>query len=60
MLAQGAACVSNMENIHREVQMHAMKPQIGSYQNHPENPFKVIYECHYKQSRMWSGVNNYA
>ena len=43
MVAQGAASVSNMENIHREVQMYAMKPHIGSSQNYPENPFKMIY-----------------
>ena len=43
MVAQGAARVSNMENIHREVQMHATKTHIGSSQNHPKNPFKLIY-----------------
>ena len=43
MVAQGAARVSNMENIHRGVQMYAMKPQIGSSQNHLKNPFKLIY-----------------
>ena len=43
MVAQGVARVSNMENIHREVQIYAMKPQIGSSHNHPENPFKLIY-----------------
>ena len=43
MVAQGAARVFNMENIHREVQIYAMKHQIGSSQNHPENPFKLIY-----------------
>ena len=43
MVAQGAAHVSNVENIHREVQMYAMKPQTGSSQNHPENLFKLIY-----------------
>ena len=43
MVDQGPARVSNMENIHREVQMYAMKPQIGSPQNHYENPFKIIY-----------------
>ena len=43
MVDQGADRVSNMENIHREVQMYAMKPHIGSSQNHPENPFKLIY-----------------
>ena len=43
MVAQGTARVSKMENIHREVQMYEMKPQIGSYQNHPENSSKLIY-----------------
>ena len=44
MVAQGAARVSNMENNHRQVQMYALKPQISLSQNHPENPFKLIYE----------------
>ena len=43
MVTQGAARVSNMENIHREVQMYTMKPHISSSQNHPENTFKLIY-----------------
>ena len=43
MVAQGAARVFNTENIHREVQMYAMKPQTGSSHNHPENTFKLIY-----------------
>ena len=43
MATQGTARVSNMENIHRVVQMYAMKPHIGSSQNHPENPVKLIY-----------------
>ena len=43
MVAQGADHVSNMENIHREVQMYVMKHQIVSSQNHPKNPFKLIY-----------------
>ena len=43
MVDQGAARVFNTENIHREVQMYAMNPNIGSSQNHPENPFKLIY-----------------
>ena len=43
MVTQGAARVSNMENIHREGQMYTMKPQILPFQNHPENPFKMIY-----------------
>ena len=43
MVAQGAARVSNMKNIHKEVQMYAIKPQICSSQDHPENPFKMIY-----------------
>ena len=43
MVVQGAARVSKMENIHKEVQMYAIKPQIGSSQNHLENTFKLIY-----------------
>ena len=43
MVAQGAARDSNTENIHREVQMYAMQHQIGSSQNHRENPFRLIY-----------------
>ena len=42
MVVQGAVRVSNVDNIHREVQMYATKPQIGSSQNYPENPFKLI------------------
>ena len=43
MVAQGAARVSNMENIHTKVQMYAIKTQIVSSQNYPENSFKLIY-----------------
>ena len=36
-------CFQYLENIHREVQMYATKPKIGSSQKHTENPFKMIY-----------------